>query len=200
MSPRPARPSAVGRQVKLQGWIRTRRDSKGGFSFLEMNDGSCQGNVQISPRPRCRTTRAKSRNSAPAQRHGRRAGQSLARQGPGHRGAGRRVIVHGYADPETYPLAEEAAFVRVSADDRPSAAADQHLRRHRPVAQLRGAIDPRFLPGTRLPLHPHADHHGQRLRRRRRDVQGHHARPGQRARSAMARSTTRRISSTSRPI
>src|SRR5881628_774183 len=38
---------AAGRQVLLQGWIRTRRDSKGGFSFLELNDGSCMGNVQI---------------------------------------------------------------------------------------------------------------------------------------------------------
>src|SRR5207249_9347623 len=39
--------SAVGKQVLLQGWIRTRRDSKGGFSFLELNDGSCLGNIQI---------------------------------------------------------------------------------------------------------------------------------------------------------
>ena len=39
--------SAIGKQVKLQGWIRTRRDSKGGFSFLEVNDGSCFGNVQV---------------------------------------------------------------------------------------------------------------------------------------------------------
>ena len=39
--------SAVGREVQLQGWIRTRRDSKAGFSFLEMNDGSCLGNIQI---------------------------------------------------------------------------------------------------------------------------------------------------------
>src|SRR4051812_12866442 len=38
---------AVGKQVRLQGWVRTRRDSKGGFSFVELNDGSCQGNVQI---------------------------------------------------------------------------------------------------------------------------------------------------------
>jgi asparaginyl-tRNA synthetase len=41
------RAEAVGRQVRLQGWVRTRRDSKGGFSFIELNDGSCQGNVQI---------------------------------------------------------------------------------------------------------------------------------------------------------
>ena len=39
------RVEAVGRQVRLQGWVRTRRDSKGGFSFIELNDGSCQGNV-----------------------------------------------------------------------------------------------------------------------------------------------------------
>ena len=29
----------------VQGWVRTRRDSKG-FSFLEINDGSCLSNVQ----------------------------------------------------------------------------------------------------------------------------------------------------------
>src|SRR5262245_41909954 len=38
---------AIGKQVQLAGWVRTRRDSKGGFSFIELNDGSCQGNVQI---------------------------------------------------------------------------------------------------------------------------------------------------------
>src|SRR5439155_22560074 len=41
------RVESIGRQVTLQGWVRTRRDSKGGFSFIELNDGSCQGNVQI---------------------------------------------------------------------------------------------------------------------------------------------------------
>src|SRR5438270_1796541 len=41
------RPEAVGRQVQLSGWVRTRRDSKGGFSFLEINDGSCFGNIQV---------------------------------------------------------------------------------------------------------------------------------------------------------
>jgi asparaginyl-tRNA synthetase len=38
---------AIGQQVRLRGWVRTRRDSKGGFSFIELNDGSCQGNVQV---------------------------------------------------------------------------------------------------------------------------------------------------------
>ena len=41
------RAESVGKIVLLQGWVRTRRDSKGGFSFIELNDGSCFGNVQI---------------------------------------------------------------------------------------------------------------------------------------------------------
>lgn len=48
MSVRQARlAEAVGKKITLQGWVRTRRDSKGGFSFLEINDGSSQGNVQV---------------------------------------------------------------------------------------------------------------------------------------------------------
>jgi asparaginyl-tRNA synthetase len=31
----------------VMGWLRTRRDSKGGFSFLEINDGSCLRNLQV---------------------------------------------------------------------------------------------------------------------------------------------------------
>ncbi len=48
ISVRDARNAAsIGRQVRIQGWLRTRRDSKGGFSFLEINDGSSQGNIQV---------------------------------------------------------------------------------------------------------------------------------------------------------
>jgi len=32
--------------IKVAGWIRTKRDSKG-FSFLELNDGSCLKNLQV---------------------------------------------------------------------------------------------------------------------------------------------------------
>jgi asparaginyl-tRNA synthetase len=39
--------SAIGKKVQVQGWVRTRRDSKGGFSFLELNDGSSFGNLQV---------------------------------------------------------------------------------------------------------------------------------------------------------
>ena len=37
----------VSQRVEVRGWVRTRRDSKGGFSFIEINDGSCFGNLQI---------------------------------------------------------------------------------------------------------------------------------------------------------
>ncbi len=37
----------LDREVTIAGWVRTRRDSKGGFSFIELNDGSCFGNIQI---------------------------------------------------------------------------------------------------------------------------------------------------------
>lgn len=36
----------LGASVLVQGWVRTRRDSKG-FSFIELNDGTCLANLQI---------------------------------------------------------------------------------------------------------------------------------------------------------
>jgi asparaginyl-tRNA synthetase len=36
-----------GQAATAAGWIRTRRDAKGGFSFLEVNDGSCVDNLQV---------------------------------------------------------------------------------------------------------------------------------------------------------
>ena len=35
------------KEVLVKGWVRTRRDSKGGFSFIEINDGSCLANIQV---------------------------------------------------------------------------------------------------------------------------------------------------------
>ena len=37
----------IGQKVKVCGWVRTRRDSKAGFSFIELNDGSTMKNVQV---------------------------------------------------------------------------------------------------------------------------------------------------------
>ena len=37
----------IGQIVRVQGWVRTRRDSKAGISFVELNDGSCLKSLQI---------------------------------------------------------------------------------------------------------------------------------------------------------
>ena len=37
----------VGTVVSVSGWVRTRRDSKAGFSFIHLNDGSCLANLQL---------------------------------------------------------------------------------------------------------------------------------------------------------
>jgi len=36
-----------GAPVTVRGWVRTRRDSKAGFSFVQVNDGSCLANLQV---------------------------------------------------------------------------------------------------------------------------------------------------------
>ncbi len=39
--------SDLGSEVTVMGWIKTKRESKGGFSFLEVNDGSTIKNIQV---------------------------------------------------------------------------------------------------------------------------------------------------------
>ena len=36
-----------GQTVTARGWVRTRRDSKAGITFVELNDGSCLSNLQV---------------------------------------------------------------------------------------------------------------------------------------------------------
>jgi asparaginyl-tRNA synthetase len=38
---------SVGKTVTVQGWIKTRRDSKAGLSFISLHDGSCFSPIQI---------------------------------------------------------------------------------------------------------------------------------------------------------
>ena len=38
---------AIGSAFTVMGWVRTRRDSKAGFSFIELNDGSSIRGLQI---------------------------------------------------------------------------------------------------------------------------------------------------------
>src|SRR5207253_8534152 len=39
--------AAVGAAVTVEGWVRTRRDSKAGFSFIQVHDGSCFDPIQV---------------------------------------------------------------------------------------------------------------------------------------------------------
>src|SRR5438093_6307172 len=114
---------SVGKRVRLRGWLRTRRDSKGGFSFLEVNDGSTQGNVQViapAALPNyesevkhltagCSVTVTGEVKASPA-------------KGQATEVAADRVTVHGTADPETYKLQKKGhtfEFLRTLAHLRP---------------------------------------------------------------------------------
>ena len=37
----------VGSEITIAGWVRTRRDSKAGFSFIHVHDGSCFNPIQV---------------------------------------------------------------------------------------------------------------------------------------------------------
>src|SRR5213078_1232323 len=114
---------AVGKQVRLQGWVRTRRDSKGGFSFIELNDGSCQGNVQV-------VAPGELANYEAVVKH-LHTGASVAIEGEvkASPAKGQATEVHatrvelvGDADPETYPLQKKGhsfEFLRTIAHLRP---------------------------------------------------------------------------------
>ena len=96
---------SIGRQVTLQGWVRTRRDSKGGFSFLELNDGTCLANIQIVADGDLVNYESDIKRLA--------AGCSITVRGDVKESGGKgqttelhaaEVTVHGWADPEEYPL------------------------------------------------------------------------------------------------
>ncbi len=116
------RVESIGRQVRLQGWLRTRRDSKG-FSFLELNDGSCFGNVQIIADASLANYESEVKKlgvGASVTIEG-EVRQSPAKGQPTEVHA-RTVTVHGGADPETYPLQKKGhsvEFLRTIAHLRP---------------------------------------------------------------------------------
>src|SRR6478736_1869668 len=114
---------AVGRHVRLQGWVRTRRDSKGGFSFIELNDGSCQGNVQVVAPGELSNYESEVKHL--------HTGASVVVEGEvkASPAKGQPTEVHaskvqlvGDADPETYPLQKKGTsleFLRTIAHLRP---------------------------------------------------------------------------------
>ena len=114
---------AAGSQVTVQGWIRTRRDSKAGLSFLAVHDGSCFAPVQViaeSTLPNyedvkklsagCSVTVTGEVVPSPA------AGQAIEIK------ASTVEIVGWVEDPETYPMQQKRhtmEFLREQAHLRP---------------------------------------------------------------------------------
>ncbi|MDA7879898.1 asparagine--tRNA ligase [Mariniblastus sp.] len=97
--------SSIGSTFLLQGWVRTRRDSKAGFSFIEINDGSSQGNIQIIAEAALENYESEVRQLT--------AGCSISVEGEIKESGGRgqktemlaqKICIHGWADPENYPL------------------------------------------------------------------------------------------------
>ncbi|MCR4666088.1 MAG: asparagine--tRNA ligase [Desulfovibrio sp.] len=90
-------------QIRIAGWIRTRRDAKG-FSFLELNDGSCLSNIQCIVDEG--TTAHKALLSANTGAGLILSGSLVPSPGKGQRWEirVRDLELLGVADPETYPL------------------------------------------------------------------------------------------------
>jgi len=117
------KPESIGREVLLQGWVRTRRDSKAGFSFLELNDGTSMGNVQVVVPGELENYESEVKRLSPG------CSVSVAgrvKESPGKGQAteveATRVTVHGPADVETYPLQKKRhsfEFLRTIAHLRP---------------------------------------------------------------------------------
>lgn len=114
---------AIGQKVCVQGWVRTRRDSKGGFSFIEINDGSCFGNLQAiadGSLPNYETEIKKLTAGASV----RMIGEIKASPAKGqHTELGvTELTVLGFCDGEKYPLQPKAhsfPFLRTIAHLRP---------------------------------------------------------------------------------
>lgn len=95
----------IGQQVCLEGWVRTRRDSKGGFSFIELNDGSCLANIQVIADDKLPNYENEIKHLTPGCSI-RVVGEVKESQGKGQSTEvqAAEVFLYGTADAETYPL------------------------------------------------------------------------------------------------
>jgi asparaginyl-tRNA synthetase len=122
----------VGDEVVIEGWVRTRRDSKAGLSFVAVHDGSCFSPMQVVARPDLANYEAEVQRLT-AGCAVRVRGELVASKGKGQSVeiAAKDLEVLGWVDdPETYPMA-------------PKRHSMEHLRTHahlRPRTNLIGAV------------------------------------------------------------
>ena len=96
---------ASDKEMTVAGWVRTRRDSKAGLSFIELNDGSCLANLQIlapTALPNYESDVVRLHPGASIRVEGRlqaspAAGQAVELQAE-------KITVLGFCDPLQYPL------------------------------------------------------------------------------------------------
>src|SRR5881392_3491203 len=106
--------------ILVQGWVRTRRDSKD-FSFIELNDGSCLGNLQVIAKNSLPNYAAVQRLATGASI--RATGALVASQGKGQKWEliADQIEIVGAAD-DSYPLQKKGhtpEFLREIAHLRP---------------------------------------------------------------------------------
>lgn len=115
---------ATDSQVEIRGWVRTRRDSKAGLSFIQVSDGSCQGTIQVVAKKELSNYEDAVQKLT--------AGSSLIVQGTlvESKGRGQSVEIQAASvdviglvdDPETYPIQPKQhslEFLREQAHLRP---------------------------------------------------------------------------------
>ena len=122
----------VGETLEVQGWLRTRRDSKAGLSFLAVHDGSCfdaiQGVVQ-NDLPNYETDVMKLTSACSLKIRG----ELVESQGKGQSveiQVQELEVIGWVDDPETYPMAPKRHTM-------------EHLREHahlRPRTNIGGAV------------------------------------------------------------
>ncbi|MDY7035537.1 MAG: asparagine--tRNA ligase [Thermodesulfobacteriota bacterium] len=112
-----------GNRITVMGWVKTRRDSKGGFSFIEVNDGSCLRNLQIiagDKLPNYGEAVLKLQTGCSIQA----LGSLTVSPGKGQKVElqAEEIKVLGWADPDVYPLQKKRhsfEFLRTIAHLRP---------------------------------------------------------------------------------
>lgn len=114
---------AIGKRVLLQGWVRSRRDSKGGFSFIDLSDGTSIKGVQVIaekalPNYESEILQAGIGSSVEI------VGNVVASPAKGQATEvkAESVKIYGYSDPEKYPLQKKETsyeFLRSIAHLRP---------------------------------------------------------------------------------
>lgn len=116
-------PESIGKRVILQGWVRSRRDSKGGFSFIDLSDGTSIKGVQVIaektlPNYEAEILKAGIGSSVEI------VGNIVASPAKGQATEvkAESVKIFGYADPVDYPLQKKETsfeFLRSIAHLRP---------------------------------------------------------------------------------